>query len=465
MRFKDIREFKVDELLLDEENYRFKAASNQKVCIEKIYLSNPQYFKNLITSVAEDDLGEPLLVYQHDGDNIVLDGNRRLAVLKVLADPKKYAPSATIKEHAEDMLKKNKVVLTGIQAQVSSDKSLVYRTVYERHSAGQGKSRIGWSAYGAARFKYDEKLEESKEWYAIALLLETEKRYPQWTGFLDSTEYSHEVFRRVMRSALDKGVISSSIFSDRDQRIKKGADKKLLKDAVDKANAFLEAMKSKKLSLSRSGGYADKAAVDAYVEGFSRSSDNARAQSPSSKNGATSSAATSAPSSTNGSRASGSNGNAAGTSGTTNSSSKGSSGYGIDRSQAVEEKLAELGSEKLIGLYNSLCTVSLVQHPQLLYVGAWSFFETISMLMGRPETTPFIGYLNSQINNLSLGYSRTVKKDYQNTLEDIDKKGNANKHSGTYHSTSAYQLRADFATLEPFILAVLDILIAKKRKP
>lgn len=455
MRFKEIKKFKVDDLSLDEDNYRFKAAPNQKACIEKIYLSNPPYFKNMITSVAEDDLGELLLVYQHKGDNIVLDGNRRLAALKVLSNPKKYAPSEAIKDHAETLLASHKVDLSGIQAQVSGDKQLIFKTVYERHAAGHGKSRIGWSAYGAARFRYDQQIEDGNDWYSIALLLETEKKHPKWTEFIDSSDYSHEVFRRVFKAALDKGVISRSLFSDRNQRIKTSVDKKLIKDGVDKVSSFLTAMQNKDLSLSRSGKYADKESVDAYVSQFKLSPDNARSKPPAGTASPASPATTPAAGGTT----------ASGGSGTTPGAStppRDKKSYGIDQSTAVTNKLQTLKSKKLIGLYKSLCTVSLYQHPQLLYAGAWNFFETVSALLGKTEGTSFESYLGSQMN--SMGYDRAKKKDFAKPLKDIADTGNLNKHSGTYHSTSAYQLRADFTTLEPFILALLDILIAKNSK-
>jgi len=54
----------------------------------------------------------------------------------------------------------------------------------------------------------------------------------------------------------------------------------------------------------------------------------------------------------------------------------------IQESQAVVNKLAELGVKKLSSLYQSLVTVSLVKHPALMYVGAWSFMESLSTLAG-----------------------------------------------------------------------------------
>lgn len=62
----------------------------------------------------------------------------------------------------------------------------------------------------------------------------------------------------------------------------------------------------------------------------------------------------------------------------------------------------------------------------------------------------------------NMDYARIQKKDFAKPLKDIGDTGNLNKHSGTYHSTSANQLRADFITLEPLICDLLDILISKE---
>lgn len=475
MRFNDIKKFKIDDLMLDEDNYRFMAAKDQAACVVKIFHASPVNFKNMMTSIAEDDLGELLLVYQNQNKNVVLDGNRRLAALKVLNNPEKFAPSEAIKNYAKSLTSEINANYSEIQAQVSSDKQLIFKTVYERHAAGQGKSRIGWTAYGAARFRYDQQTDDGNDWYAMAALLETEKSYPVWTSFIDSKDYSHEVFRRIFKSALDKGVISRAIFSDRHQRIKKSASKKLLKDAVEKTNKFLKTMKAKDISLSRNGKYADKSAVDAYIDGFELSPDNLRTQPPqdsseakpahasnsqkseepkddqtsNSSNGTTPSAeiASTAPSN---SPSSGSK-----------SSTKDKQGYGIDASNHIQEKLEQLTTPKLLELYKSLCVVSLKQHPQLLYAGAWSFFESLSTGLGKKEGTSFESYLGSHMNQM--GYAKNQKKDFTKPLKDISDTGNLNKHSGTYYSTGAHQLRADFATLEPFICDLLDILITKKK--
>lgn len=475
MRFNEIKKFKIDDLLLDQGNYRFKEADDQKNCVLKIYSANPAYFKNLMSSIAEDNLGENLLVYRDGKKNIVLDGNRRLAALKVLNNPKDFSPSTAVKDHADSLLKAHAVDLTNILAQVSDDKQLIYKTVYERHAAGQGKARINWSAYGAARFRYDQKMEGGNEWYAIALLLETERKHPEWTAFMDSSEYSHEVFRRIFKSAQDNGIISTSIFSGRHQRIKTTVDKRLIKDAIDKVVHFLEAMRNKDISLSRSGKYADKASVDDFVKKFGLSPDNVRAQAPtdntssSNNQSSTDSANSTSSDSTNSNGTATSKDSTTGTDGSSNpgtgSGTQTPTTLGVPKSDMIEQRLLSLKSQKLILLYRSLCVISAVQHAQLLYIGAWSFFESLTALHGRSETTPFDGYLGSILNNNNMGYSRTEKKDFQQILKEISDKGNANKHSPRNYSTSAIQLRADFTTLEPFIVALIDMTINKPKKP
>ncbi len=64
MHFKTLDTFHVDELLLDEGNYRFSKADDQADCLDKIFSASPTNFRNMMRSIAEDDLGELLLVYQ-----------------------------------------------------------------------------------------------------------------------------------------------------------------------------------------------------------------------------------------------------------------------------------------------------------------------------------------------------------------------------------------------------------------
>lgn len=469
MRFKKIEKFKVDELHLDQGNYRFKKADNQEGCVEKIYFANPQYFKGLMRSIAADDLGELLLVYRNKKENIVQDGNRRLAALKVLSDDK-YAPVEALKKYAEELRSSNKINFLNIQAQVSDDKKLVLSTVYERHaSAKSGKARISWSAFAAARFRYIEKEDVTDEWHITALVLKAEEEHPKITEFLDSSNYSHEVFRRLLRAAFEKGIVSNNIFSKRDMRFKSSAPKNILNDAVAKSYKFLLAMKDKKISLSRKDAhYADKDYVDRFLLDFKLSPDNQRLGVAKSGSGEKVSGDSEKNNDDSEGKLKGDSANANNDSedadGDGNDdlkTSSGKSGHGIDESDAILRQLKKLKSKKLSGLYTSLCVISLVKHPALMYVGAWSFFEVLSKCMGN-ISQDFPGYFGNHMSNL--GLEKQPRKDCAKVLKDIQNHGNATKHSENATPMTAIQLKNDFVVLEPLIIAALGKSIDKKKK-
>src|SRR5699024_2842003 len=104
----------------------------------------------------------------------------------------------------------------------------------------------------------------------------------------------------------------------------------------------------------------------------------------------------------------------------------GKSGNGILRSSDIEDRLKKLKrGKKLQGLYYSIYTISLRQHAQLSYVGAWSFLEALSSLHGRKDTTPFESYLKGILNNK---YKKDrQRKDCGVALDNISTIGNVVK--------------------------------------
>tara|TARA_A100001391_G_scaffold204946_2_gene202674 strand:+ start:692 stop:2107 length:1416 start_codon:yes stop_codon:yes gene_type:complete len=470
MRFGEIKNFSIDDLLLDEGNYRFRKAPDQNACIEKIYRSNSQYFSNLMTSIAEDDLGEPLLVFLRDGESIVLDGNRRTAAIKVLRDPE-LAPTSALKKKAETLLKKTSFDFEHIQAQVSSSKEAIYKTVYERHASSNGSRRLSWSAIAAARFRLDQNiLEENGDWHATALIFELENRDSELSDFIDSKGYSHEVFTRIVRAAIKRGIIPKSVFNERDMRIKKNP-RKTIKDALEKAKIFLESIKNKELSLSRKeNGYADASKIDDYLSQFEctevdshnavedkadvdgegeytewgDSASNDRSgdyehkdevefdiehdEGPSSENYE----------SRNYRRI-------------TNT---------IIKSEKIEKALHKLGSQKLDQLYTSLCSIALRPHASLMCVGAWTFLESLASLSGKSANIAFEGFYTSKINEW---YSdKGEKAELRRSVKYIADEGNVIKHGSFIHSPDARHLSQHFSILEPVFLKMIEIALKKQ---
>lgn len=481
MRFEKIGTFKIEELQLDEGNYRFKKAENQKECIRKIYETNTPYFKGLMKSIAEDDLGEPLLVYKEGNFNIVVDGNRRLSALKVLYSDE-YAPSSSIAEFAHQLKKANNINFDSIQAQVSADKKLVSKTIYERHSSGKnGTSRIPWNAYAAARFGYDEKIGEDKEWRIMALLSKTEEKNPSIAFFLDSSNFSYEVYRRITRTAIRNKIISENIFSDLKKRIKQNARKDLIKDAVNKSMRFLKAMEEKELTLSRSSGnYADQKTIENFLKSFTLSPDNAELEaakenekngkaadsSSNDKDGKNDNSETKSQQSENNSASDKEGSDGSESSSNSNNDSTDNNGptssYGITKSEVISKKLGQLKHKKLAGLYNSLCRVSLEKHPTLMYSGAWSFMEVLSRTINPDSSSDFVSFFSQKMG--SLGFKKSQTTDFKKSMRDISDYGNAAKHSPVLTKIHGPQLRNHFDVLEPLLIKLIDLAIKNEKE-
>ena len=80
----------IDKLLLDAENPRHGEVENQHAALERLVAVRPQHLRNLAEDIAENGLhpGLGFLVYPTgDGHFVVLDGNRRLAAIKLLTQP------------------------------------------------------------------------------------------------------------------------------------------------------------------------------------------------------------------------------------------------------------------------------------------------------------------------------------------------------------------------------------------
>src|SRR5450759_3298035 len=86
-------EANLDELELDLNNPRFDGLNNQRDALEKIVLSQGSKLVNLAEDIVTEGMSPAhrMLVMRAPGKGessyIVMDGNRRLAALRVLANP------------------------------------------------------------------------------------------------------------------------------------------------------------------------------------------------------------------------------------------------------------------------------------------------------------------------------------------------------------------------------------------
>lgn len=134
----------------------------------------------------------------------------------------------------------------------------------------------------------------------------------------------------------------------------------------------------------------------------------------------------------------------------------------IRSSDQIVEKLNELNSLKLKQLYNSLCKISLVEHPALAQIGAWAFFESLSRLIFTNQTANFVANFNSEMNQNWYKSNPKVKQSMSVALTKILDEGNCDKHCSTYVTIDAKPLGNHFEVLEPLILLALEKAISKK---
>lgn len=151
-------------------------------------------------------------------------------------------------------------------------------------------------------------------------------------------------------------------------------------------------------------------------------------------------------------------------SGTTNASSgsqagksdrKPSSKKKIDKSEALYDLIVER-SQKLEAFYTSICKISAVEHPLVLYVAVWSFLESFASATSRRGESKFIQYFG-KTRRANLGFKGGKEKEIGLALDRISQYGNLTKHSGVAGSFTGQQLINDMAVITPLLIAEMKV--------
>lgn len=434
MRF-ELTTLPLKSLSLDEDNYRFKSATDQADCIKKIYERNPSYFLSLMESLAKDDVGEPLLVFKDAKRNIVLDGNRRLSALMVLQDPDK-APHSSARKKSNELKTINIIDFDKIAVQISADKHLIQRTVFERHAGSEGVRRQNWSALAAARFRLIEG--EDIDWRVTLLILELEKEYPQYSEYID-TKFSYEVFKRIVLAALSQNIIDKNIFrTDQKGLKKKPVDN--YQHTMKTASAFIDSMIKGDLNLSRKDDntYADKKKVNEYLASFLTapalpSDPEEPPKRPATQTDKNSPDDTNQQANTITPTEQVTHSKTFVTTPTTkkpNISRK----TKLPASAEMVQALDELNHPKLSSLYKSITTISVVEHTAMVHVTCWTIFEVMALLLGKEEKTATSGFIKSHpsLKKFFNDMKKDDSKDIKASIDIFVDTGNRTKHSADY---------------------------------
>lgn len=157
-------ELTIDELLLDEENPRLGAVGSQSEALDTLIRLSQSHFRNMMLSIKKNGLdpGDNLYIIEgeEEGDYVVLDGNRRLAALKVLSGPDVLdgtdASASTRNSllRAANGFKRDEV--EPIRCVCFPDREEANDWIQRRHTGeAEGEGRIQWGRTEIQRFSGD----------------------------------------------------------------------------------------------------------------------------------------------------------------------------------------------------------------------------------------------------------------------------------------------------------------------
>ncbi|WP_268236959.1 ParB/Srx family N-terminal domain-containing protein [Luteimonas terricola] len=162
----------LDRLLLDINNPRIRAGTDQPDCIERL-LRKPKQLLALAKDIAANGLSTaPILVEPAKGKKFVVwDGNRRITALKLLNDPSLARSKALQAQFAGVAARAAVAIPERIDVLASSDHEVLLKEVLGRHAGAQdGAGQLNWDALLRTMFLLGHKA-VPKEYRLSGLLL------------------------------------------------------------------------------------------------------------------------------------------------------------------------------------------------------------------------------------------------------------------------------------------------------
>lgn len=477
MRFKDSYFYNINELILDQENYRFGFAKSQKECIELIYKDSPESFENLFKDLIVNNIGDYPLVYLDKNNNkIVFDGNRRISILKIISDPN-LAPNEKIKNIAKSVNKSNLPFdLNNVGCFVSKNKDEILKTVYERHAAGQGISRINWSAFATAKFRLDRNIKDS-DWRATAILIYLLNIDPVSEEITRDPSFSFEVFKRLIRHAYLNGYLHFDIFNNEKNVLH--VESPFFNLGLNLVKQLLLNINNREVSLSRGGNYASESFISSFfAHHYSKITSE---KPPKNKSPAKSISKTNHLEVVKISESIASdqkedieqktpeipfslisdNTSNNSTPKITNRLNKPNYAKKIEKNKDLIGAINSLNIAKFNALYQSLLDIDVQYHPLLTMVGIWSLLDSLAHHLNPKQTSDFASYFNGKLDTNTLG--REERKVIKAIFDWFLLEGNFNKHSGNYATINGLEICGKFNEIQSHIAHVInkEIKVAK----
>lgn len=129
-------EYKVSSLVLDLDNPRLGYLSEVRTQTQALQLLiNKERVYELAKKISEEGyfVGEEPIICIEKDKKVVLEGNRRIAALKLLQNPSKYLPPVRAKILQKNIIDNNVVVDRKIKCFIAPNRILANPIIYERH--------------------------------------------------------------------------------------------------------------------------------------------------------------------------------------------------------------------------------------------------------------------------------------------------------------------------------------------
>lgn len=151
----------IADLLLDLENPRIVGAKNQRDALQKIVEDQKEKLLVLARSIIEDEGMNPmdrLLVLKEGRGFIVLEGNRRLVALKILATPtvlNDVSISTPLRRAFDKLAERfDRANIEPLAGYEIANREEGVKWLHQRHTGENGgKGVVGWSGLAASRFR------------------------------------------------------------------------------------------------------------------------------------------------------------------------------------------------------------------------------------------------------------------------------------------------------------------------
>ena len=171
-------DLELDKLLVNPENYRFDPVKDQQEAILTMLQSQNTKIIRLARNIAERGLNptKRLLVKETNGKYIVLEGNRRITVLKLMTNPDEIPGDYLFKSIFEDLHAKHKdSVPTVVECVVypEDQQEIADGWVLLEHTGeNQGTGTVPWNSVQKQRFESRHKKQELSRSLQVLELLE-----------------------------------------------------------------------------------------------------------------------------------------------------------------------------------------------------------------------------------------------------------------------------------------------------